>query len=213
MHNQIFYILNDMSEVLDLTQMKRLQEVLLKRMDDSNVEVTSISNYEYLDMFLAAKTIEGCSDRTIAYYKSTIEHMITTVDTPIRKITTDILRDFLAKYQERNNCGKATIDNIRRNLSSFYSWLEVEDHIIKSPIRRIKKIKSGDTVKETISDECIEIMRDGCAKMRDLAMIDLLYSTGMKVGELVNLNIEDIKLEDREVIVHGEDDKERRVYL
>lgn len=213
MQNQIYNILNDMAEILNITQMKQLQEVLLKRLND-NDEITEITNnQEYLEMFLAAKRIEGCSERTITYYKSTILNMLMSIDLPIRKMMTENIRLYLTEYQLRCNCGKVTIDNIRRNLSSFFSWLEEEDFIIKSPIRRIHKVKTGTTVKEVISDESIEIMRDGCKSIRDLAMIDLLYSTGIRVGELVNLDISDIDFEGRECIVYGKGDKERRVYF
>lgn len=213
MQNQIYNILNDMSESLNITQMKQLQEVLLKRLQETDVPIETSDNQGFLEMFLAAKRIEGCSERTISYYRSTISNMLMSIDLPIRKMMTDNLRLYLTEYQLRCNCGKVTIDNIRRNLSSFFSWLEEEDFIIKSPIRRIHKVKTGTTVKEVISDESIEVMRDGCDSIRDLAMIDLLYSTGIRVGELVNLDISDIDFEERECIVYGKGDKERRVYF
>jgi len=213
MQNQIYNILNDMSDNLNISQMKRLQEVLLKRLEEKDADVETIDNQDYMEMFLAAKNIEGCSDRTIAYYRSTINNMLASIKIPVRRMTTEIIREYLIEYQLRCNCGKVTIDNVRRNLSSFFSWLEEEDYIIKSPIRRIHKVKTGITVKEVISDESIEIMRDGCKSKRDLAMIDLLYSTGMRVGELVNLDISDVNFEERECIVYGKGAKERRVYF
>ncbi len=164
-------------------------------------------------MFISAKRIEGCSERTLAYYKITIEHMLSIIVTPLRQVQTDELRAYLAEYQLINNCSKTTVDNIRRNLSSFFSWLEAEDYIIKSPIRRIHKIRTGSKVKETLSEECIEKLRDSCLHIRDLAMIDLLYSTGIRVGELVNLNINDINFEERECIVYGKGNKQRKVYF
>jgi integrase/recombinase XerD len=139
--------------------------------------------------------------------------MLTQISTGVRKITTEEIRDYLANYQKRNNCTNVTIDNVRRNISSFFSWLEEEDYILKSPMKRIHKIKTKTVVKNTISDEGIEKLRDNCREIRDLAIIDLLYSTGMRVGELVNLNIEDVDLEGRECIVYGKGDKERRVYF
>lgn len=213
MKNQIYNILNDMSDKLNISQMKYLQEILLKRLDENEEIVENIENQDYLEVFLAAKRIEGCSERTISYYKSTIENLIISVHLPLRSMTTEILREYLTEYQTRRNCGKVTLDNIRRNLSSFFSWLEEEDYVIKSPIRRIHKVKTGTTVKGIISDENIEIMRDGCEEKRDLAIIDLLFSTGMRVGELVNLDISDINFEERECIVYGKGDKERRVYF
>lgn len=214
MENEIYNILNDMSEVLNITQMRLLQEVLIKRLETgTSVEVEKVGNFEYLNMFVSAKSIEGCSERTIAYYKSTICNMLEKVDIPIRQMTTEILREYLTDYRAENKCGKVTIDNIRRNLSSFFSWLEDEDYIIKSPIRRIHKVRTGTTVKETFSDENIEVLRDGCIEKRDLAIIDLLYSTGMRVGELVNLDIDDINFEERECVVYGKGNKERKVYF
>ena len=142
-----------------------------------------------------------------------MEHLLKTVDVEVRKMTTDDLRSYLAEYQQINNCSKVTVDNIRRNLSSFFSWLEEEDYILKSPMRRIHKIKTKTVVKSVISDEGIEKLRDYCTESRDLAIIDLLYSTGIRVGELVNLNKDDIDLEARECIVYGKGNKERRVYF
>jgi integrase/recombinase XerD len=139
--------------------------------------------------------------------------MFCSITTPVRKITTEDIRKYLSEYQKKNNCGKTTLDNIRRNISSFFSWLEEEDHILKSPVRRIHKIKTKTSVKEVISDEDIEKLRDSCDVPRDKAIIDLLYSTGMRVGELVRLNISDINFEERECIVYGKGDKERRVYF
>ena len=170
-------------------------------------------NNEYLKLFLDAKKIEGCSERTLKYYQVTIEHLLSNIQTPIRKITTDELRGYLVNYQKINNCSKVTVDNVRRNISSFFSWLEEEDFILKSPMRRIHKIKTKTVVKEIISDESIERLRDGCHEIRDLAMIDLLYSTGIRVGELVKLNIQDIDFEQRECVVFGKGDKERKVYF
>lgn len=212
MNNQIYNILNDMSEVLSISQMKKLQNVLIKRIDEQKEKEETITNEQYLDMFLTAKQLEGCSDRTIQYYKVTIEGLLEK-NIPLRNMTTEILRDYLVKYQEKNNCSKVTVDNVRRNLSSFFSWLEEEDHILKSPIRRIHKIKTKKVVKEVISDEHIECLRDNCIELRDLAIIDILISTGMRVGELVNLNIKDINFEERECIVYGKGDKERKVYF
>ena len=202
-----------MSEVLSAKELYTLQLVLQKKLNTQNNQTYPYTNIEYMDMFISAKRIEGCSERTLAYYKITIEHMLSIIVTPLRQVQTDELRAYLAEYQLINNCSKTTVDNIRRNLSSFFSWLEAEDYIIKSPIRRIHKIRTGSKVKETLSEECIEKLRDSCLHIRDLAMIDLLYSTGIRVGELVNLNISDINFEERECIVYGKGNKQRRVYF
>ena len=209
----VFEILNDMAEELSVMQLKKLQEVLLKRLQEQDEQVEPAKNDEYLEMFINAKKIEGCSERTLKYYRSSVQHMFSRIETPVRKITTEQLREYLTGYQKINNCGKSTVDNIRRNISSFFSWLEEEDHILKSPMRRIHKIKTKTKVKETISDEDIERLRDHCEVARDIAIIDLLYSTGIRVGELVNLDIKDINFEERECIVYGKGEKERRVYF
>lgn len=213
MEEKIVTVLNEMAAYLSIAQMKKLQEVIVKAFAENEAVKENISNEEYLSMFLAAKQIEGCSARTIQHYKVTVEHMIRRIPLEIRKITTDDIREYLAEYQKMNSCGKVTVDNVRRNLSSFFSWLEEEDYILKSPMRRIHKIKTKQAVKEVITDEMIEQLRDHCKCKRDLAMIDLLYSTGIRVGELVGLNRTDINFGERECVVYGKGDKERRVYF
>lgn len=213
MEEKIVTILNEMSEYLSITQMKKLQEVMLDVFSGKMERKKNISNYEYLNMFLDAKKIEGCSIRTIKYYRSTIEKLFQNISEPIRKITTEDMRSYLSKYQKWNNCSKVTVDNIRRNISSFFSWLEEENYILKSPMKRIHKIRTNKQVKEIINDEEIEQLRDRCTCKRDLAIVDLLYSTGIRVGELVNLNISDIDFEARECIVFGKGGKERKVYF
>lgn len=213
MEEKIVNIINEMAEYLNVSQMKKLQEVLLKNFAEAEAKKEEVSNDEYLKLFLDAKKIEGCSERTIQYYRITAERMLEHIETPIRKITTDEIRHYLVEYQKINNCSKVTVDNVRRNISSFFSWLEEEDYILKSPMRRIHKIKTKQQVKEVISDEAIEKLRDNCKCARDRAIIDLLYSTGIRVGELVNLNISDIDFEERECVVFGKGDKERRVYF
>lgn len=212
MEEKIIAITNEMAEVLNIAQLKKLQEVLVKAFSTEEPE-RKPTNHKYLRLFLEAKSIEGCSPRTLQYYEVTVQHLFAAVNLPVRKMTTERMREYLSDYQQRRNCSKATIDNIRRNISSFFSWLEEEDHILKSPMRRIHKIKTKKTVKEVISDEDIEKLRDSCTNLRDLAMIDLLYSTGIRVGELVRLNIEDVNFESRECVVFGKGDKERRVYF
>jgi len=213
MENKIINVINEMAEVLNVAQLKRLQEVMLKHLSDDATEKSEISNDDYMELFLEAKHIEGCSDRTITYYKTTIEHFLSVVTDPIRKVTTEVIRAYLVEYQKRNGCSRVTVDNVRRNISSFFSWLEEEDYILKSPMRRIHKIKADKVVKQVISDESVEKLRDNCHQSRDLAIIDLLYSTGMRVGELVNLNRNDIDFEHRECIVIGKGSKERKVYF
>ena len=214
MGKEIYNIINDMAEVLNASQMQKLQEVLVNRLSENRVpDYLQTRNEEFLDMFLTAKHLEGCSDKTICYYRCNIQRMLETVDVPVIKISTEMLRKYLLEYQSINNCGKVTIDNVRRSLSTFFSWLEEEDYIIKSPMKRIHKVKTAVVVKETLPDEKVEILRDNCGNLRDRAMIDFLLSTGIRVGELVRLNIEDIDFSERECVVYGKGDKERKAYF
>ncbi|MBR3254969.1 MAG: tyrosine-type recombinase/integrase [Clostridia bacterium] len=213
-------IINDieqkMRSVLNNEQRKRLEEVLEYAF--YGIEIIKTDNDEknqtdYSDIFVSAKRVEGCSERTLNYYKTTIDNMLNNVNKKVNNIETDDLRKYLADYQLNNQCSKVTIDNVRRILSSFFAWLEDEDYIIKSPTRRIHKIKTMKTVKETYSDEELEEMRDSCDEIRDLALIDFLSSTGVRVGELVNLNIKDIDFENRSCVVLGKGSKQREVYF
>ena len=215
--NFITDVVQAMLPFLNNAQTERLQEVLQHTLFD--YEVTKIesdkeiSEQNYMELFLAAKRIEGCSEKSLKYYKTTIDRMIATVGKSVKHIETDDIRRYLTKYQEKKKSSKVTIDNIRRILSSFFSWLEDEDYILKSPVRRIHKVKIGTNIKETYSDEALELMRDNCTEPRDLAMIDMLASTGMRVGEMVLLNREDIDFNERECVVFGKGDKERIVYF
>lgn len=212
MNSKIIEIEQAMQAHLDNYQMEQLHRVLFHVFDDTEKAVKDESG-DILPFYLAAKKIEGCSEKTLRYYETTVTNALAAIDKTAKHITTDDLRQYLDLYQRRNNAGKVTIDNIRRVLSSFFSWLEDEDYILKSPVRRIHKVKTGTTVKETYSDESLEIMRDHAENIRDLAMIDLLASTGMRVGEMVKLNRADIDFENRECIVFGKGDKERKVYF
>jgi len=209
-----------MASMLNVAQLEELRRVLTNSLH--NVEIMerkypntqgTAENGKLLEVFIAAKRIEGCSEKSLTYYESTVNHMLNSVCKPIREINTDDLRGYLAKYQEERGSSKVTIDNMRRIFSSFFGWLEDEDYILKSPVRRIHKIKTDKPIKETFSDESLELLRDSCEEIRDLAMIDLLASTGMRVGELVGLNREDINFHERESVVFGKGGNERVVYF
>lgn len=209
-------VLSQMMPYLNNDQAARLQEVLehsLFRVTVTQDETPREDTILPLDTFIAAKKIEGCSEKTLVYYRKTVQDMLDGVGKPAQQIMTDDLRKYLSDYQEQRKASKVTIDNIRRILSSFFSWLEDEDYILKSPVRRIHKVKTAKVVKDTYSDEALEKMRDGCGNLRDLAIIDMLASTGMRVGELVLLNREDINFEERECVVLGKGNKERVVYF
>ena len=207
-------IKREMKGALNKEQMELLVKTLEKYID---IPLVSDGHREHesslLLAFISAKRVEGCSEKSLIYYESTIKNMLDSIDKSEEFITTEDLRKYLDSYQTGNNVSKVTMDNVRRILSSFFSWLEDEDYIIKSPVRRIHKIRTGKTVKETYSDESLEIMRDHCSNARDLSMIDLLASTGIRVGELVRLNKSDIDFENRECIVFGKGNKQRKVYF
>ena len=214
-------ITRQMLPYLDNYQMEQLQETLshcfwgvqVSPEEETDQIKEKETNSELLDMFISAKRVEGCSEKTLKYYQASIMRLFSTVDIPAIRMRTDDLRGYLSEYQQTSQCSKSNIDNIRRILSSFFAWLEDENYILKSPVRRIHKIKSTQPVKETYTDESLEIMRDQCGCLRDLALIDLLSSTGMRVGELVRLNRSDIDFENRECVVFGKGSKERPVYF
>lgn len=210
-------IMQGMVKHLDNSQMKMLYKVLEKSLMgyelSENKQYVDNENIDYIELFVSAKRIEGCSEKTLHYYSQTINSVIEYIGKEIPHITTEDLRLYMTNYQDNRKSSKVTIDNIRRILSSFFAWLEDEDYIIKSPVRRIHKVKSATTIKETYSDENLEQMRDNCDELRDLALIDILASTGMRIGELVLLNREDINFEERECIVFGKGSKERLVYF
>lgn len=208
-----------MTNFLNSNQLSQLKNVLISTLTPVEFSLpnqkqhTSLNRIDLLDLFLAAKKVEGCSDKSIKYYRSTILTLNNSLNKPETEITTDDLRQYLTMYQVTNESSQVTIDNIRRIFSSFFSWLEDEDYILKSPVRRIHKIKSSSTIKDTYSDEVLEVMRDKVNSSRDLALIDILASTGMRVGELVLLNRTDINFSERECIVLGKGNKERIVYF
>ncbi len=215
-------ITKDMKDSLTDYQLDRLKESLIInfervefiiKTDELKHKEELDENKKIIDSFISSKQVEGCSDRTIKYYREIIEKFSNRFDKSIKQLTTDEIRAYLSNYKEDSSCSSTTIDNIRRVLSSFFSWLEDEDYIIKSPVRRIHKIKTATIVKEVLTDENLEKLRDECENIRDLSLIELLISTGMRVGELVNLNINDLNFEDRSCIVLGKGNKEREVYF
>lgn len=220
MKNQIINeITQQMLPILNNFELEKIQTALnlcLENYEIVEINSENVSNYNnqhFIELFLGAKKIEGCSYKTLKYYRATINNTLNSINKEVKNIVTDDLRKYLTKHQEEHSSSRVTIDNIRRILSSFFAWLEDEDYIVKSPVRRIHKIKTGTNIKETYSDEALELMRDKCTELRDLAMIDILASTGMRVGELVLLNREDINFNERECVVFGKGDKERIVYF
>ncbi len=216
----ILEISNAMAEILSLEQIAQLNGVLLQVVSKYIISVgeekssaTEESNESLLRLFLSAKQVEGCSAPTVRYYGNTIQQLYKALPKRVTEYTTEDIRAYLAVFQRKRKASRVTVDNVRRIFSSFFAWLEEEDYIIKSPVRRIHKVKTGAQVKEVLSDESLENLRDSCLHPRDLAMIDLLASTGMRVGELVKLNREDINFNERECIVFGKGNKQRIVYF
>lgn len=218
--NECKQIINKIEHLMEgaLSRIQRdlLHAVLRQCLDDDSIKADtkmSMDNEQMLDAFYAAKRLEGCSERTIGYYASVLRRFMEENTTGFRQVTTEEVRCYLIKYGQRGGVSKVTVDNVRRVISSLFSWLEAEDYILKSPVRRIKKIRSPQSIKPVIADDELEAMRDGCTSIRDLALVDLLTSSGMRVGELVRLNRGDIDFEGRQCVVRGKGDKERRVYF
>lgn len=211
-------VMQQMLPYLDNAQLKQLRLVMEHTLFHYDVSASAVKPEEddsekLVASFIAAKRIEGCSEKTLKYYQNTIDAMVSSLGKNVRHILTEDMRAYLTEYQGKHQSSRVTIDNIRRILSSFFAWLEDEDYIIKSPVRRIHKVKTASSIKETYSDEELEKMRDNCTELRDLAMIDMLASTGMRVGEMVLLNRDDINFAERECVVFGKGDKERVVYF
>ncbi len=211
-------IQNQMKPFLNQGQYLKLTNSLLNSLKDieiidNNNDENEIDNLKLLTSFLSAKQVEGRSEKTIEYYQSTLEKMLTKINKQVYNITTDEIRKYLYDYKNEKNSSKITIDNMRRIFSSFFSWLEDEDYILKNPVKRIHRVKTGRVVKEVLTDENLEVLRDNCEEIRDLAIVEILISTGIRVGELVRLNIEDINFYERECVVFGKGESERVVYF
>lgn len=209
METVINAVLAEMQAVLKPHQLKRLADTLRRALGPKQPD----SRQDLLALFLTAKEVEGCSPKTIEYYEATLRHMDESLAKPYAQIESDDLRRYLNDYETSRGSSKVTIDNIRRIMSSFFSWLEDEDYIVKSPVRRIHRVKTAQITKEILSDEELEVLRDACDSKRDLAIVDLLASTGMRIGELVRLNRKDVNLHERECLVTGKGNKQRPVYF
>ena len=213
-------IMNQLKCILDTEKTVLVSEIVMNELSKYEInklandyEVIKRENSNLVSVFISAKRIEGCSEKTIGYYKSSIDKLLIAIPKDIHDITTNDIRCYLAQQQDSKNLSKVTIDNLRRIFSSFFSWLEDEDYITKSPVRRIHKVRTDTLVKDVLSDESMEVLRDNCTEIRDIAMIDLLASTGIRVGELVKMNREDIDFQERQCIVFGKGNKEREVYF
>lgn len=196
-------------------QLAKLDVVLKSQLINSDESINGVqeTNGEVIQGFLNAKKVEGCSERTIHYYGYILNQAFSTIEAHYSEVTADILREYLNGCSEKQCVSKCSIDNIRRVLSSFFAWLEEEDRIMKSPMRRIHKIRADKTIKSPFTDDEAEQIKDSCFDEREEAVIGLLLSTGMRVGELSRLKIKDISLDLMECVVLGKGAKERIVYF
>ena len=206
--NEIYTILEKSQSFLNKKQTIKLHNILKELENNNNVIPT---NEELLNLFKTAKSVEGCSPKSLKYYVYILNGFINKIDKSADNITTDDIRNYLDNIS--NNISRVSLDNIRRVISSFFSWLEQEDYIRKNPVVRIHKIKAIKTIKKTYTDENVETLIDNCNSLRDKVIVELLQSTGIRVGELVKLNISSIDLNNKECIVLGKGGKQRRVYF
>lgn len=203
-------ILNEMKSVLTPEQMNTLSTKLTNMVEA--LKETS-TNDELLKLFETAKKVEGCSMKSMKYYMYILNVFFGKIPKACKDITTDDIRNYLDNYSTNSNTSKVSMDNIRRVLSSFFSWLEQEDYIRKNPVKRIHKIKTLKVIKQAYSDENIETLKDSCNSLRDKVIIELLSSTGIRVGELVTLNRDSIDFENKQCVVLGKGGKQRQVYF
>lgn len=181
--------------------------------DMTEEEKRTGSKYLILKDFLLAKKLEGCSNTTIKYYYDILFHFIMSINKDIHELTTTDVRSYLNLYNETHNIKNGSLDNMRRIFSSFFEWLLQEDYISRNPVKKIKRIKVDKVIRKPFTDEEIELLRDACNNIRDLAIIDLLNSSGIRVSELCGLNRDDINLVKREGVVFGKGSKERIIYF
>ena len=181
--------------------------------DMTEEEKRTRSKYLILKDFLLAKKLEGCSNTTIKYYYDILFRFIMSINKDIHELTTTDVRSYLNLYNETHNIKNGSLDNMRRIFSSFFEWLLQEDYISRNPVKKIKRIKVDKIIRKPFTDEEIELLRDACNNIRDLTIIDLLNSSGIRVSELCGLNRDDINLVKREGVVFGKGSKERIIYF
>ena len=201
-----------------LEQVRADQQDAVRTDNYKNLEALSQKEFrqeqlQLLKEFLLTKKIEGCSINTIKDYHDRIIKLIDWSPKDLRELTSKDIRDYLIEYQEVRNVSRSTLDTMRLVFSSFYGFLENEEYITKNPVRKIHRIRSEDVLKPPFSDEELESIRKAAKSIRDLAIIDLLYSSGMRISELVSVNIRDINFNEREILVIGKGGKERICYF
>lgn len=166
-----------------------------------------------LNKFIATKRIEGKAESTVEYYRQQLTMFLHNIGKLLPEITTFDLRFYLSAYKEKRKVSNRTLDNIRKCLSTFFSWLADEEFIRRNPCHGLKNIKYRKERKKAFSAEEMEKLKSACDNYRDLALVGFLYATGCRVSEVVSINIEDIDFDRKEIAVIGKGDKERTVYL
>lgn len=175
-------------------------------------------NKDLFDKYVRASLIEGKSQRTLDAYSDSFYKFMEFAQKSVIEVTTDDVRDFLSFKQKIGQVSNATLDNIRRNLSSVFRWLHEEGYILKNPVIKINKIKDKKKVKQPFTPREIELLRREFGRYpktraRDLAMFELLLSSGIRVGELCGLNRSDVDLQECSMVVLGKGNKQRECYF
>lgn len=168
-------------------------------------------NEQILKKFIVAKIAKGCSKRTVEYYQQTINWFFDYIKKPYTEVTADDIRLYLALRVQRDGVTKCTANNGKRNLSSFYTWLQKEEILLKNPMNKVENIKESKKKKKAFELEDIERIRMGCRTNYERAIVEVLASTWCRVSELAQMKIAD--LNGNRVIVRGKGDKDREVYL
>ena len=214
-------ILGKMGEHLNKNQLMILNQILISEFINKDIitQNNSIIAYEgeserLISQFLTIKTINGCSNQTINTYSFHLHKLIEIIDTKsVLNMTTNDIRGFLAFYKERRKVSNITLNNMRHSMSSFFKYLHEEGYIKENPMRQISSIKTKSTIKKPFTDEELEKLRMCAKNERDLAIIEFLYSTGIRVSEMTSLNKDQVDFIQKECIVIGKGSKERIVYI
>lgn len=219
--NIVRRIIEDMKPYLNQRQITELNQSLMFNLEDVELvhkekpfdEDYKKENKRLFESFLDSKKLEGRSDNTLHYYRTTLEKLLASFDKPLQNVTTNDIREWLLLYKE-TGVSNTTVNNVRRIFSSFFGWLEAEEYILRDPMRRIHRVKEEYQIKKPFSEWEIERLRVHLKdSVRDRAMFELLLSTGMRLTELRGLNQGDVDFSEREIIVFGKGAKQRIVYF
>lgn len=213
--NEILY---RMQNDLTIEQLQKLRNVLLSvlysNIEEKNELMCIDDNTRIINMYLASLKISGRSDSTIKKYALDIKNLLIFLNNKnILEINTNEIRYYLAWYKENRKVSNTTLENMRLSFNSLFRWLETEDYIDKSPMRKISTIKCDTQKEEIFTQDEIEKLKFGATNLRDRAIIAFLSSTGCRISELCDTNISDVDFVNKEVLVHGKGNKDRIVFL